>query len=351
MSPKISVIIPVHNGEKYLKETLESIIHQTFRDFELLVIDDGSTDRSLQIINDYAKTDDRITVYQNIENKGIAFTTNFGIGQAKGNFIAVSDQDDISFPERLERQIKYFEQHPEIHVLGAQIINTDPNLQKPGRVSSFPVTPGAYRWMQLFGCMTINSTVMIRRAVFSEYGFRYGNFKTASDYDMFAKLGPVCKLANYPQPLMYHRRHENAVSIIHSEIQRQELYDIIRFQVLNLIGEELSDNQISGIVLPKHQKKERQIINAQTEWRVSQLLIKLQNQAMKWELTPADRNFIKQNTASRLRRIWREQKYNPLLLPYIFYSLILDPGLIQRRLQRLFQPKPSGNKADKLVGK
>lgn len=112
MSPKISVIIPVHNGEKYLKETLESIIHQTFRDFELLVIDDGSTDRSLQIINDYAKTDDRITVYQNIENKGIAFTTNFGIGQAKGNFIAVSDQDDISFPERLEDRLNILNNTP-----------------------------------------------------------------------------------------------------------------------------------------------------------------------------------------------------------------------------------------------
>ena len=351
MPPKVSVIIPVYNGDKYLRETLESIIHQTFRDFELLVIDDGSTDRSLQIINDYAKTDERITVYQNIENKGIAFTTNFGIGQAKGEFIALTDQDDVSFPERFEQQINYLQQHPDIDVLGAQTFTIRNEHNQIEKISKLPLSSGAIRWGQFFGCMIANPTVMIRRKVYSEYGFRYGDFKAAPDYDLFARISHICKMSNLPQPLLRYRRHENTVSTKYFEVQRQEIFDVIRYQVLDLIGEDLSDDLISGILLAKHQKKTREIINAHTAWRISQVLVKLQKQAIKWDLTPADRRYIKQNTASRLRRIWREQKYHPVLLPYVFYSLILDPGLFQRRLQRLFQPRLSGNNANKLVGK
>lgn len=336
MPPKISVIIPVYNGEKYLRETLDSIIHQTFSDFELLLIDDASTDGSFAILNEYANADPRVRVFVNNENKGIAFTTNYGIEQAQGEYIALSDQDDVSFPERLERQVNYLKQHPDIDVLGTQTISTGPDLHGQENVSSYPITPGALRWMQLFGCIIANSTVMMRIEIFIEFGFRYGDFITASDYDMFARLAQVSKLTNLPIPLIYYRRHQNTVSKTYFEVQRQELYDIIRYQALNLIGENLSDDVISGIIYPRHQKKQCEISSIDTAQKVSLVLAKLATKALKWELSTSDRIFIRQNAAGRIRRIWKDKHYHPFLLPCVLYTIILDPDIIRRKLSNPF---------------
>lgn len=334
MSPKISVIIPVYNGEKYLKETLDSIVQQTFRDFELLLIDDASSDGSLQILHEYAKVDDRIRVFGNKQNMGIAETTNFGIAQAAGEFIALSDQDDVSAPERFDQQIIYLGQHPEISVLGTQTISFSPDCEVEERKSAFPLTPGAIRWGLIFGCMLANPTVIFRREIFVEHGFRFSKYRVAQDFDLFTRISPLFKFANLPQALVFHRIHDKNASKTSSLLQQNEHYEITKNHVFDLIGEELSDDIISGILFAKHQKKIREIENINIAYNVSKVLVKLRNQASSWDVSKQDLVFINQNTASRLRHIWKNQRYHPFLLPYVLFSVYLDPDIGRRMINR-----------------
>lgn len=332
--PKISVIIPIYNGEKYLRETLDSILSQTFADFELIAVDDGSTDSSLIILGEYAELDDRVKIYRNRENMGIAYTTNFGIEQAKGEYIALTDQDDISFAKRFENQVKYLEEHPDIAVIGAQVISINSDFVQ-NRKSKNPQTPGAVRWGLIFGCLIANSVVMMRKDIFLKFNFRYGPAKTAQDYELFTRISPFFKLAILPDTLLYLRSHENNTSKLNFELQQQEAYDIIRMNVKNLIGDDLPDEIISGILFAKHQKKHKTIKDVGIAWRISNVLVKLMHNAMHWELTDEDRFYIKQNTASRLRRIWQDMHYHPFLWPYVLYSVILDPDVLKRKFQQL----------------
>ena len=118
--PLVSVIMPVYNGEKYLAEAIDSILVQTFTDFELLIVDDGSQDNSAEIIRSYVKRDSRIRFFQQEQNEGSANARNRGIANAKGEFIAAMDCDDVSLPERLQKQVDFLESHPEIGALGTR---------------------------------------------------------------------------------------------------------------------------------------------------------------------------------------------------------------------------------------
>ena len=120
--PKISVVMPVYNGEKYLREAIESILDQTYQDFEFIMVNDASTDGSGSILSEFANLDQRIRILTNESNLGIAGATNRGIAQARGEYIALMDQDDISLPERFEKQVEFLSNHPDISVLGTNSI-------------------------------------------------------------------------------------------------------------------------------------------------------------------------------------------------------------------------------------
>ena len=116
--PLISVVMPVYNGEKFLAEAIDSILAQTYTDFEFIIVDDGSKDHSTEIINDYAKRDPRVRLVQLAENSGVASARNAGIAAARGKYIASMDSDDISLPERLRMQAEFLEANPKIDGVG-----------------------------------------------------------------------------------------------------------------------------------------------------------------------------------------------------------------------------------------
>ena len=116
MNPKVTVLMPVYNCEKYLRESIESILNQTFKDFEFLIINDGSSDKSAEIVESY--NDNRINFVQNEKNIGLAASLNRGLDIAKGEYIARMDADDISLPERLEKQVRFMETNPQIGICG-----------------------------------------------------------------------------------------------------------------------------------------------------------------------------------------------------------------------------------------
>ena len=331
ITPIVSVVMPVYNCSLYLAEAIESILSQTFSDFEFIIIDDGSIDGSLDIIRSFSKIDTRIRVLENKVNKGIFFSRNIGLVESCGKYIAVMDSDDISLPTRFEKQVNYLEIYPEIDVLGTQKINIDEEGRK-SQPSKYFLSPSLVNWGLLFGYSLCHSSLMLRKDIIDEGGFRYHTEQVAQDFDLLIRLSSEYKIANLPESLLLFRIHGNNISIRKRELQQQIAYEIIQSNIQNKIGESLKDEVISGIILAKHLKKHKQIKNLKIAYKVSGIIIKLMKVALKWDLTEEDRIYIKQNSASRLRKIWLEMHYHPFLLPYVVYSIFLDPDVIMRKI-------------------
>ena len=139
--PKVTVLMPVYNGEKYLEEAIDSVLAQTLPDFEFLIIDDGSTDKTPQILKSY--TDTRLRLFHQ-NNRGLTRSLNKGIQFSGGEYVARMDADDIALPERLEKQVKFLDEHPEIGVVGSFHCEVSASLQK-SIVKKFPTEDSAIR--------------------------------------------------------------------------------------------------------------------------------------------------------------------------------------------------------------
>ena len=200
---KISVVMPVYNQkEEYLREAIESILNQTYKDFEFIIVNDGSTNNSEEVILSYS--DDRI-VYIKQENQGVARSLNNGISQTKGEYIARMDSDDISLPERFEKQIKFLEEHPEVSILGTWY-ETFPKVY---RVQ----TPENVRYTDVLNCCCIcHPSVMMRKADLDKYNLRYNPEFTSEDYELWSRAVQYLNIQNLPEVLVKYRWHENNIS-------------------------------------------------------------------------------------------------------------------------------------------
>jgi len=208
-SPKVTVLLPVYNGEKYLAEAIESILDQTFRDFEFIIINDGSTDHSPAILARYQQIDDRIRVYPQ-ENRGLTASLNRGCQLARGVYIARMDQDDVSFRKRLEKQFDYMEDHPEIGVLGTWIECIDGNGARLVEVHD-PTMPSLINWTLIFRNCVAHASVMMRRQVIEKVGLYNPEAVHAEDYDLWVRASRVTRIANLPEILLTRREWEGNI--------------------------------------------------------------------------------------------------------------------------------------------
>jgi glycosyltransferase involved in cell wall biosynthesis len=210
--PLISVIMPVYNGEKYLNEAVESILGQSFADFELIVIDDGSTDGSAAILESFCQNDVRVIIRQHSQNQGITVALNTGLALARGKYIARMDADDISLSERFEKQVAFLEKHPEIDVIGSAVQMINERGQKIGVLPS-PLDDLAIRWKGLFSASFLHPTVMLRHSVLIEHNIRYRVSRNQpEDFDFFTQLLEHARGANLPEPLLLYRVHSNSLT-------------------------------------------------------------------------------------------------------------------------------------------
>lgn len=219
METPVSVIMSVYNGEKYLKEAIDSILGQTYGNFELIIIDDGSTDRSRDIINSYS--DRRIRLIVNEANIGLTRSLNRALEHACGEFIARHDSDDVSMPERFERQVAYLKSHPDVAVVGtgAHIID------ESGRMTS-KLTAAENADSDISNSNTlIHSTVMFRKSVITGLGGYDVTFRYAQDYDLWLRVSKQHRLANISDPLNQYRVHNGSISL--SKVDEQLCYDIL----------------------------------------------------------------------------------------------------------------------------
>ena len=181
----ISVILPVFNGEKYIRESVESILCQTFKEFEFIIIDDGSTDKSVEIIKSF--NDSRIKLLRNNENKGIIFSLNKGIEEATGKYIARMDGDDIACPERLKIQFEFMERNPEVGICGTFVKRFGSILRRG--LLKLPVSNDEIKVNSLFFCSFVHPTVMFKKEVLTKNDLKYSeDFKGVEDYNLWVDM-------------------------------------------------------------------------------------------------------------------------------------------------------------------
>lgn len=234
MSPKVSVILPVYNAQTYLRESIDSILGQSFADFELIIINDGSTDSSLEIISSYK--DPRI-VLMNQANAGLPITLNRAIRVAKGQYLARQDADDISLPNRLADQVTFLDSHPQCALLGswADIIVenslTDRGLRHPHLNGDIQVK------LLFFNCF-VHSSVMIRKSALEKSGLYPEEPEKfpPEDYDLWLRIAKQFEVANIPHALLKYRELPNSISRSKLQIM-QDRAELMSFHAIKEILE------------------------------------------------------------------------------------------------------------------
>ena len=261
--PLVSVLIPCYNCEEYVEEAVMSIVKQTYSNLEILVIDDGSTDNTGCILQELAKKDNRIKYIKNTTNLKLIKTLNKGLDLCKGKYIARMDADDISLPERIEKQVIFLEKHSEIGIVGTYI-------------QIFGVRKGVWRMdtsdkyirAHLF-CNTsfAHPTVMIRTSVLRDNCLYYKTeYPHAEDYKLWCDMAQYTKLANIPEVLLYYRINQNQVSNKFSKEQKETAQRIREGYINDFLAKRnifirfSTENTINDIQVLKSYIKEKYVL-------------------------------------------------------------------------------------------
>jgi len=207
MSPKVAVLMCAHNSELFIREAIDSILNQTYSDFELIIVENGSTDKTWQIINSYK--DPRVKAFRT-EIAQPSFNSNYGLLQTQAEFVARIDSDDIAKPERLERQVSYLETHPEISVLGTAVEFFQDN--KTTAIITLPLTNAQIRKKLPFVFSICHPAVMFRKSIIIDIG-GYGSGKCNLDFDLWLRLlrNENIKFANLSEVLLKYRIHPDQI--------------------------------------------------------------------------------------------------------------------------------------------
>ena len=218
-APLVTVLLAVSNGERYLGTAIESALRQTVSELELLVVDDGSTDATPDILGEIP--DPRLRVVRSEERLGLAASLNRGLDEARGRYVARLDADDVALPRRLERQLARIRSGAPLGVLGAAVVNID-NVDRPRELSVMPSGAAAVRWHSLFSSPFYHPTVLLDRELLDRLGLRYDRECLESeDYDLWTRLLAHADGDNLAQPLVLYRLHEGQASQRRRDVQQE----------------------------------------------------------------------------------------------------------------------------------
>lgn len=217
--PKVSIVMSVLNGEDYLEPSLQSILTQTYTNFEFIIVDDGSTDRTPEILQKYRSLDERIKLIQLSENIGTSKALNAALKTIEGEFIVRQDADDISSPDRLEKQITFLLDHPKIGLLGCKVMLIDRFGEEIKTAYTIEENDQIQSTLLDYMCLC-GPSIVIRRSHFEMAGFYFTeDMSYSEDYDLCLRIGEVSQLHNLNEVLYYYRQHSGSVS--HSQRLRQ----------------------------------------------------------------------------------------------------------------------------------
>jgi len=241
MSPRVSVVMSVYNGVvEYLGEAIESILNQTFTDFEFIIIDDGSRDNSLAILSEYARNDHRIRIIQNRYNQGLSVSLNKGIRAARGEYIARMDADDLCHPDRLTSQVAFMDTHNEVAICGTWVAY----FGCKDDVLHFPASHEAIFTRMFFENALAHPSVMIRAATLAQRSLQYDEqILFAQDYELWSRAIKYLTFENLERVLLFYRVHASSIGAVHLERQRriqQRAYrNMLRMLQIDCTPEEL----------------------------------------------------------------------------------------------------------------
>jgi len=245
--PRVSIVMAVHDGAAHLRAAIESVLAQTMADFELIVIDDGSTDETPAIVHEYATRDRRIVAVRNAANIGLTKSLNRGLAMARGEFIARQDADDTSLPGRLAAQVAFLDAHPEVGLVGTayHVIDEQGNRRATHRT---PVSDTEIRWEMLFHNAFCHTSVMFRRSLLRvERGYDE-TFPVCQDYEFWSRLLRHTVAANLPAPLVERRTHGASIGARRGGQQQHAASVVARRAMARLAPElELSLEEIDTL--------------------------------------------------------------------------------------------------------
>jgi glycosyltransferase involved in cell wall biosynthesis len=226
-TPAVTVLMPVYNGARFLAGAMESVLGQTFGDFELLAINDGSSDQTAEILA--SSRDPRVRIVENGRNLGLIASLNKGLDLARGDYVARMDQDDLALPKRLEKQVHFLSASPRTGLCGTW-------FRTFGGTRSTVVRPPAraddMAARLFYESPLAHPTVMFRRALFAEHGLRYSHeYPHAEDYELWTRVAGLTELANLPEVLLQYRRHDEQVSTLKKAKQDETVRKILLRQL------------------------------------------------------------------------------------------------------------------------
>ncbi|MBX4197682.1 glycosyltransferase [Candidatus Saccharibacteria bacterium] len=216
-SPLVSVIMPVYNYEKYLADAIASVTGQTYKNLEIIIVDDGSTDRSWNIIEDYAKSDKRIKPIRNKKNLRLTMTLNIAIRSSRGKYLARMDGDDIRFSDSIQKGVNFLETHPEVVMVGGAAEICDEDMKRLND-RFYPTSDAEIRKIIFRYSPFCHASIVMRAGVLD--GDIYG-VDWAEDYDLYFRLGQVGKLANLNQVVYKVRTHRRSISQAKQRLQEK----------------------------------------------------------------------------------------------------------------------------------
>ena len=266
--PKISVIFSVYNGATYLKEAVESILNQSYFDFEFIIVNDGSTDYTEEILNKY--TDSRIIRINNPQNIGLVKSLNLAIEKARGELIARMDADDISTPDRFEKQVAYLKAEPEISVIGTYMKHIDAEGNDL-KVLSIPCNHELIKWKMLFETSIFHPTVMMRKKDLLKEGKYNPNYQHIEDTELWSRMIENVQFSNLNEVLYIRRWHRDSICNIHQSIQFRKGVDIRHNQFEKILGKRVSLNDV--LILSECLNSSRKYIESKNINRICTLLI------------------------------------------------------------------------------
>jgi glycosyltransferase involved in cell wall biosynthesis len=235
--PLVSIVLATYNDAAFLPPSLESLLGQTFRDFELIVVDDGSTDHTPALLDGFK--DPRLRVLRNPRNLGLAASLNRGAAIATGKYIARQDADTMSLPNRLEVQVDYLDRHPDVVVVGTSVMAMD-EAGKVGGLWMPPPTDIDVKWTLLFRTPFVHPSVVMRADALAKAGFysEEGEFCYVEDYELWTRLCPVGICVNLHHPLLNFTCRPGSVCGRHADPQQRQIEDVSRRAMAGMIGSE-----------------------------------------------------------------------------------------------------------------
>lgn len=240
--PAISVVMPLYNAEKYVQKTIHSILNQTYKDFELIIVDDCSTDNSVQVVESIQ--DNRIKFFCNEKNMGIAYTRNRALENSNGKYIAIMDDDDIAPAYRFEVAIQFMEKNLHIDVVGGNTCIIDENDTVVGMFPQAIRNPKLVKAQLMLGNIFGNSTALIRRAFIEKHHIRYkDNMLGAEDYQFWADCSRYGNISACDNVMLYWRRYDNETKKKRGSIERKKVISNIQRNMLEYYGFSFTDSE------------------------------------------------------------------------------------------------------------